>query len=125
LGVGFIARNSNHSNAERNSYHSNAEHKKNDIMHAYMDEYTHGKTYTHKTHTKQPQAPPAPDIRGVGISFDQERDRHGMMRVYVRRIRPGSSAAEVLYMCNTFQGHAAAEGFSPTSPRAHWIGPEA
>ena len=39
--------------------------------------------------------PPQPDIRGVGISFDQERDRNGLMRVYVRRIRPGSSAAEV------------------------------
>jgi hypothetical protein len=38
--------------------------------------------------------PPQPDIRGVGISFDQERDRNGLMRVYVRRIRPGSSAAE-------------------------------
>lgn len=42
-----------------------------------------------------PQGPPQPDIRGVGISFDQERDRNGLMRVYVRRIRPGSSAAEV------------------------------
>jgi hypothetical protein len=26
---------------------------------------------------------------------NQERDRNGLMRVYVRRIRPGSSAAEV------------------------------
>ena len=109
--MGFIARNSNYSNAKRNSNHSNAERKKNDIMHACMDEYTHGQTHTHTTLTKQPQAPPAPDIRGVGISFDQERDRHGMMRVYVRRIRPGSSAAEVLCMCNTFLGRAAAEGF--------------
>ena len=39
-------------------------------------------------------APVQQDIRGVGITFDQERDRNGLMRVYVRRIRPGTSAAE-------------------------------
>lgn len=49
---------------------------------------------------QQPQAAPAPDIRGVGISFDQERDRNGLMRVFVRRIRPGSSAAECIPTIN-------------------------
>ncbi len=50
-----------------------------------------------------------PDIRGVGITFGQEPDPEtGMMRVFVQRVREGSSAAQVLRLSGHLPGFVCA-----------------
>jgi len=56
--------------------------------------------------------------RPVTVSNGQS----GRARSKRRGFSPGAAARHSQH--TRVQGRAAAEGFSPTSPRAHWIGPE-